>query len=81
MTILTELSWNESPMTCLLLLTLPKVQKEEQNSAVGVEKKKKTKQEQEPKLSLEDLLASEENFLILTFEWQNSGTSDQFHSL
>lgn len=80
MTILTELSWNESPMTCLLLLTLPKVQKEEQNSAVGVEKKK-TKQEQEPKLSLEDLLASEENFLILTFEWQNSGTSDQFHSL
>lgn len=41
----------------------------------------KTKQEQEPKLSLEDLLSSEEKFLILTSEWQNNGTSDQLHRL
>lgn len=39
MTILTELSWNESQITCLLLLTLPEVQKEEWNPAVGVRKK------------------------------------------
>lgn len=38
MTVLTELSWNESPVTYLLLLNLPEVQKEEWNSAVGVEK-------------------------------------------
>lgn len=43
MTVLTKLSWNESQITCLHLLTLPEVQKQEWNSAVGVRKKSPNK--------------------------------------